>query len=48
MTKLMEKKEDWSIMYRAGYLVRGHQTNNFAEATMCIIKDIILNRLVEL
>ena len=44
--KLMEKKEDWSLCFRGGKLLRGHQTNNMAEANMCIIKDIILNRYV--
>ncbi|XP_050703227.1 uncharacterized protein LOC126988878 [Eriocheir sinensis] len=44
LAKLIERKEEWSTVYRAGFLLRGHHTNNFAESTMCIIKDIILNR----
>lgn len=35
------------MMYRAESLLRGHQTNNFAEANMTIIKYVILNRLEE-
>ncbi|XP_076051614.1 uncharacterized protein LOC143031532 isoform X2 [Oratosquilla oratoria] len=44
LTKLVESKEDWSIHYQAGRLLHEHQTNNFAESAVCIIKDIILNR----
>ncbi|XP_066958964.1 uncharacterized protein [Macrobrachium rosenbergii] len=44
VTNLIQRKEEWCILYRAGRLLRGNQTNNYAEATMCIIKDIILNR----
>lgn len=32
-TKLMQRKSEWSTLYRAGFLLRGHQTNNFAEST---------------
>lgn len=44
LTTMIEKRKEWSIMYRAGSLLRGHQTNNFAEANIAIIKDVILNR----
>ncbi|KAK4300177.1 hypothetical protein Pmani_027605 [Petrolisthes manimaculis] len=44
LTTLIQRKAEWSTMYRAEFLLCGHQTNNFAESTVCIIKDIILNR----
>lgn len=45
---LIERSDEWAIAFRAGALLRGHHTNNFCEATMCIIKDVVLNRLVSM
>ncbi|KAG0724859.1 hypothetical protein GWK47_004911 [Chionoecetes opilio] len=42
LASLVQRKEEWAIAYRAGQ--RGHHTNNFCEATMCVIKDIVLNK----
>ncbi|KAK3881742.1 hypothetical protein Pcinc_013825 [Petrolisthes cinctipes] len=44
LTTLIQRKAEWSTMYRPEFPLCGHQTNNFAESTVCIIKDIILNR----
>ena len=42
---LYDRKEMWAFAYRKNILVRGHNTNNFAEASFRIFKDIILKRL---
>ena len=42
----MKRRAEWSLAFRSGEVLRGHHTNNFAEATMCVIKDIVLNRCV--
>ena len=34
----------WALLHRVGLLIRGHNTNNSSEATMCIIKDVVLRR----
>ncbi|XP_064115249.1 uncharacterized protein LOC135221388 isoform X2 [Macrobrachium nipponense] len=44
LANLMERKQDWSLLFRAGNIMRGHHTNNYAESNMCLIKDVILNR----
>ena len=40
----MTKKESWCLAYRQGCLTRGQNTNNYCEATIRIVKDIIFNR----
>ncbi|KAE8741686.1 hypothetical protein FOCC_FOCC012784 [Frankliniella occidentalis] len=40
----LEFKEEWVQMFRADILYRGHNTNNYAEATIRVLKDIILER----
>ncbi|XP_043192573.1 PKS-NRPS hybrid synthetase cheA-like isoform X2 [Amphibalanus amphitrite] len=44
MEGLIERRAEWAIAYRQGSALRGNHTNNYAEATMCIIKDIVMNR----
>ncbi|XP_050732621.1 uncharacterized protein LOC127006592 isoform X2 [Eriocheir sinensis] len=44
LSKLIERQEEWSIIHRQGKLPHRHLPNINAESTMCIIKDIILNR----
>ncbi|XP_050724616.1 uncharacterized protein LOC127002576 [Eriocheir sinensis] len=44
LSKLFERRHEWSIWARKGFFLRGHNTNNFAESTICIVKDVILNR----
>lgn len=41
---LLRKKEEWVVLFRSGPSPRGHNTNNFAEATIRILKDIVLRR----
>ncbi|KAL3208689.1 hypothetical protein MRX96_038869 [Rhipicephalus microplus] len=38
------RREEWVQLYRLDVLTRGHNTN-FAEATIRVLKDIILNRV---
>ncbi|KAL3221122.1 hypothetical protein MRX96_029633 [Rhipicephalus microplus] len=40
----LRRQEEWVQRYRLDVLTRGHNTNNFAKATMRMLKDIILNR----
>ncbi|XP_064475738.1 uncharacterized protein LOC135389633 [Ornithodoros turicata] len=40
----LSRKEEWVSLFREGVLTRGHQTNNFAEASIRILKDIVLCR----
>lgn len=42
---LLQKKEEWVTLFRSATATRGHNTNNFAEATICVLKDIILNHV---
>ncbi|KAH8034017.1 hypothetical protein HPB51_018528 [Rhipicephalus microplus] len=41
----LRRQEEWVQLYRLDVLTRGHNTNNFAEATRRVLKDIILNRV---
>ncbi|KAK3923362.1 Protein N-lysine methyltransferase METTL21A [Frankliniella fusca] len=43
-TDLLDKKEQWVKLFRHDTISRGHNTNNYAEATIRILKDIILTR----
>ena len=45
ITSLWDRRQEWCIAYRSDIRNRGHNTNNYAEATFRIIKDIILTRL---
>lgn len=40
----LERQEEWVALHRQELLTRCHNTNNYAEASIRIIKDIILNR----
>ena len=40
-------KESWALCYRTHLLIRGHNTNNNAEAQFLVIRDIILQRVKE-
>ncbi|KAH9377226.1 hypothetical protein HPB48_020348 [Haemaphysalis longicornis] len=42
--KFLGCQEEWVIMYRAGLMTRGHNTNNYSESSMRILKDIVLCR----
>ncbi|KAL3202734.1 hypothetical protein MRX96_053320, partial [Rhipicephalus microplus] len=41
----LRRQEEWVQFYHLDGLTRGHNTNNFAEATIHVLKDIILNRV---
>ena len=40
-----ELRQDWSIIFRDGFLLRGNQTNNNAEAQFLVMKDGMLSRV---
>jgi hypothetical protein len=42
--KFLQQGDEWLSIWRKDVLTRGSNTNNFSEATMRILKDIILNR----
>jgi len=43
--EFLERKEEWVSLFRDNLLMRGHHTNNFSEATIRILKDVILQRV---
>lgn len=45
LEKLLEQQEEWVQMHRNQISTRGQNTNNFSEATIRILKDIILSRM---
>nr|XP_050030143.1 uncharacterized protein LOC126526279 [Dermacentor andersoni] len=40
----LNRKEEWVLMFCTKVITRGHNTNNFAEASIRILKDILLSR----
>jgi hypothetical protein len=42
--KNLERQEEWIALHRSKVITRNHDTNNYAEASIRILKDIILNR----
>lgn len=41
----LERKEEWVLFFRRlGLITRGHSTNNYAEATIRLLKDVVLGR----
>ena len=38
------RKEEWILLYREKFITRGNNTNNYAEVTIRILKDIVLRR----
>ncbi|KAM7315756.1 hypothetical protein ISCGN_005539 [Ixodes scapularis] len=40
----LERKEEWVLLFRSSTTTRGHNTNNFAEASIPILKDVVLCR----
>ncbi|XP_052126608.1 uncharacterized protein LOC127750093 [Frankliniella occidentalis] len=38
------RKEQWVYLFRSHFQIGGHQTNNYAEASVQILKDVILQR----
>ena len=39
------RRKEWAICFRKHLLVRGNHTNNYAEAGMKILKELIFNRV---
>lgn len=44
LKNLWERKNEWCHFYRQSLCTRGHNTNNFVEASIRVLKDIILER----
>lgn len=44
VTDLLNIAQQWVLFYRKDIITRGHNTNNFAEASIRILKDIVLSR----
>ena len=44
MEDLIRRKKEWAVAFRSGLVTHGNHTNNYAESTMCILKDVVLNR----
>lgn len=42
---LLKCREEWVQLFRADLSIGGHHTNNYAEATIRVIKDLILQRV---
>lgn len=40
----LQCEEQWVLLYRAGTLTRGQNTNNYSEASIRILKDVVLSR----
>ena len=40
-----ERRKEWALCYRKHLLVRGNHTNNYAEAGMRILKDLVFSRV---
>lgn len=44
LLKFYERKNEWVLLYRQGLVTRQNNTNNYAEATIRVLKDIVLCR----
>lgn len=42
--KFYERKSEWVLLFRQHLITRGNNTNNYAEASIRILKDVVLNR----
>lgn len=43
--KFYSRSEEWTLFARKGKLTRNNNTNNFSEATVRVIKDMVLRRI---
>jgi len=43
--EFLNRKQEWVSLFRDNLLMRGHHTNNFSEAFIRILKDVILQRV---
>lgn len=44
MQKNLDRREEWVLLYRLTLLTRHNNTNAYAEATIRILKDVVLSR----
>ncbi|KAF4525387.1 hypothetical protein B566_EDAN013238 [Ephemera danica] len=44
LQKLLKRKEEWILFYRLDVMTRNNNTNNYSEASIRILKDIVLQR----
>jgi len=44
LLKYLDRKEEWILHHRRDIITRNNNTNNYAEASIRIIKDIVLGR----
>lgn len=44
LKKIWKKRVEWCTAYRTDIIYRGHNTNNYTEASIRIFKDVILQR----
>lgn len=44
VAKMMHRVAEWALCFRLSVLTRGHNTNNYCEAAMRILKDLIFFR----
>lgn len=42
--KFLDREREWVKLFRSETLNRGHNTNNFSEATIRVFKDNVMNR----
>ncbi len=42
---LWDRRREWALCYRKAFLVRGNHTNNYAEAGMRILKELVFSRV---
>lgn len=45
LQQLWERRSEWALSYRVDKMMRGNHTNNYAEAGMRIIKEIVFGRI---
>jgi len=44
VSRLLERQQEWVLLHRLDVVNRSHNTNNLAEASIRILKDIVLGR----
>jgi len=44
VNSFLKREREWALIFRNETLNRGHNTNNFSEASIRVIKDIVLGR----
>ena len=45
LEQIWERRSEWALSYRVDKIMRGNHTNNYAEAGMRIIKEIVFGRI---